>query len=68
MGRKVCRRCEGRKTVHLEHCEGLKVLDGNCTCNPENHSPGFIDLGPGVTCPECSGTGERNRTSKGVAP
>lgn len=55
MGRKICKKCNGEQNIHLDNCGRW----GKIFC---------MDLGPlqGCTCgfpvcPECEGTGERNR-------
>ena len=65
MARKVCKRCSGQKMIHLDTCDfGPKssVLDGECTC--DKTKPPVSCWGGGVVgikCPDCNGTGERQK-------
>lgn len=64
MSRKVCKKCNGRKRVHLDNCDyggNSTVLDGNCSCTPEIPGSHWQDGVGGVLCSECNGTGERQR-------
>jgi len=71
MPRKLCKRCKGTKKIHLDNCEAAgtnsTVLDGTCVCDPfRPPSGGWMGTAIGLECPDCRGTGERQRTQ--VAP
>ena len=67
MSRKACKRCNGTKKIHLETCDyGPKseVLDGTCQCDPfRPPSGGWMGNPIGLECPDCHGTGERQRAA-----